>query len=246
MTDRAISFLVHGAARAGKTTFAVTGPYPRLVLDVERGSRFIKNVKTYWDPLSEAPPVADGTWDTCVVRVDNFDVVLKAYEWLKSGQHQFRTVVLDSVSELQDKCKEQIVGRNKMQTQDWGTMLQRMGFFCRDLRDLAEAPGQPIEAVVVIAMTRLIDGVYKPYLQGQLATQIPYWYDVTSYLYTDQVADGNGELQEVRKLLVGKHPAYETGSRVPDLPVVVDEPDIENILNEIFGHPEAVPSQPVS
>jgi hypothetical protein len=236
---------VHGAARAGKTTFAVTGPYPRLILDVERGSRFIENTKRYWDPLAEAPPVADGTWDTCVVRVESFDTVLKAYEWLKSGQHQFKTVIVDSISELQDKCKEQIVGRNKMQTQDWGTMLQRMGFFCRDLRDLTEAPGQPIEAIVVIAMTILKDGIYKPYLQGQLATQIPYWYDVTSYLYTDQVADDNGNLHEVRKLLVGKHPSYETGSRVRNLPMVIDGPNIEHILNGIWPAAE-VPIAPQS
>lgn len=234
MTDRSLSILVHGTARAGKTTFAVTGPYPRLILDVERGSRFITNTKKRWDPMAEPPPVADGTWDTCVVTVENFEVALKAYEWLKSGQHQFKTVVLDSVSELQEKCKEQVVGRNKMQTQDWGTLLQRMGFFCRDLRDLTEAPGQPVEAVVVIAMSRLQDGVIKPYLQGQLGTQIPYWYDLTSYLYVDQVADENGQQHEVRRLLIAKHPAYETGSRVPGLPGVIDNPDVSNILDAVF------------
>lgn len=246
MTDRALSLLVHGAARAGKTTFAYTGPYPRLVLDVEKGSRFVKAVKKKWDPMTEAPPVADGTWDTCVVKVENFDVALKVYEWLKSGQHQFKTVILDSISELQAKCQEQIVGRAKMQTQDWGTLLQRMSFFCRDLRDLTEHPTQPIEAVVVIAMSRSQDDIIKPYLQGQIGSQVPYWYDITGYLYVDQVQDAEGNWTEVRRLLTGKHPQYETGSRVPDLPTVLDSPNITSILDQVFGPAETVPSAPES
>lgn len=246
MSDRALSILVHGAARAGKTTFSATAPYPRLILDVEKGSRFLKVNKKRWDPMTEPPPQADGTWDTCVVRVDDFDTAIKAYEWLKSGQHQFRSVTLDSISELQAKCQEQIVGRGKMQTQDWGTLLQRMAFFCRDLRDLTEHSTTPIEAVIIIAMSRDKDGIIRPFLQGQIENQIPYWFDITGYLYVDQVADEAGTIHEVRRLLVGKNPNYESGSRVPGLPTVIDYPNVEQIIDSTFGPRPEVPSAPVS
>jgi len=242
VTDRALSMLVHGGARVGKTTLAYTAPYPRLVLDAEKGSRFVKANKKKWDPLTEAPPVADGSWDTVVVKVTSFDVVLKTYEWLRSGQHQFRSVIVDSISELQVQAQEQIVGRNKMQTQDWGTLLQRLGAFCRDLRDLPEHDNQPIEAVIVIAMSRLQDGVVKPFLQGSIAQQIPYWYDITGYLYVEPVMDpSTQQWVEVRRLLTHKTNDYEAGSRVPDLPVVLDNPNIEQIIDSVFGPREEVP-----
>ena len=41
MSDRALTVLVHGPSKAGKTTFANTAPYPRLLLDVESASRFL-------------------------------------------------------------------------------------------------------------------------------------------------------------------------------------------------------------
>lgn len=238
MTDRAISILVHGPSKVGKTTFAMTAPYPRLLLDVEKASRFLPNKKVKWDPMSgQEPPVADGTWDTCVVVVHDFETVLKAYEWLKSGRHQFRSVILDSISELQIKAQEGIVGRSKMQTQDWGTLLQRMGGFCRDLRDLTTNPVNPLEAVVITSMSMTDDGMMKPYLQGQLKHQVPYLYDITGYLFTEPVLNAEQtEWVEVRRLLTRKHDSFEAGERVQGrLPMYVDYPNVEGMLNEIFG-----------
>jgi len=90
--------VIYGGSKVGKTTFAATAPYPRLMLDIEGGHRFLPGVR-YWDPRREAPPVADGTWGTCVVVVSDYDIVLKAYEWLRSGQHQFKSLIIDSISE---------------------------------------------------------------------------------------------------------------------------------------------------
>jgi len=246
MSDRAISILVHGPSKVGKTTFAMTAPYPRLLLDVEKASRFLRNKKVKWDPMTgEAPPVADGTWDTCVVTVHDFETVLKAFEVLKSGRHQFRSVILDSISELQIKAQEAIVGRNKMQTQDWGTLLQRMGGFARDLRDLTTNPVNPLEAVVITSMSMDADGMLKPFLQGQLKHQIPYLYDITGYLFVQPVLDdATNQWVEVRRLLTRKHDNYEAGERVQGLlPMYVDHPNVEGMINTIFGPREEVPAE---
>lgn len=239
MNDRALSILVHGPSKAGKSTFAVTAPYPRLLLDVEAASRFLQVVKVYWDPMTQAPPVADGTWDTCVVRVHDFGVALKAYDWLKSGQHPFRSVILDSISELQVKAQEAVNARERMQTQHWGELLSKVGFFGRDLRDLTTNPITPIEAVVITAMSKEkgdeIHKVMKPALQGQIADQVPYWYDITGYLFVDQEVDANNTPHEVRRLLTSKHPNFEAGSRVPGLEPIITAPNIETMLDTIFG-----------
>jgi len=233
MTDRALSVLVHGHAKVGKTTFANTAPYPRLLLDVEAASRFLQCEKVYWDPMVDAPPEADGTWDTCIVRVTDFTTALKAYEWLKSGKHPFKSVILDSISELQVKAQELVAGRNQMKTQDWGTLLAKMAFFARDLRDLT-VQKNPLEAVVVTAMSREVEGVLKPYLQGQIASQVAYWFDVTSYIFLDQVQDEAGNWVVVRKLLTDKNPSFEAGNRVPGLPIIIENPSIEGMLDTVF------------
>ena len=177
--DRSLTIMVYGESKVGKSSFAVTAPYPRLMLDVEGGHRFLPiNIK-YWDPLTEEPPLADGTWDTVVVKVNDYDVVMKAFQWLQSGKHQFKSLIIDSISELQVKCMDNIAGTEQMKMQQWGELLRHMGALLRDLRDLTMHPTQPLEAVILTAMARKgQDGVYRPYLQGQLAIQAPYFYDI--------------------------------------------------------------------
>lgn len=236
MSDRAISVLVHGMSGAGKTTFGATAPKPLLLLDVEMASRFVKGRKVKWNPLHDAPPVNDGSWDICVVSINEFQKAQKAYEYLKSGNHPFKSVMVDSISELQSKAVEMIKNRQQLQTQDWGKLLSIMAFFCRDLRDLTGDDDNSIEAVIITAMSKDYDGIVKPYLQGQIAAQIPYWLDITGYLYVQQVADpATGELRDTRNLLVGNHPNYEAKSRVPGLPTVIENPDVSVMLDNIFG-----------
>jgi hypothetical protein len=201
-------------------------------------SRFVKAEikKIKWNPLTENPPVDDGTWDICVVNVNEWKKAEKAYEWLKSRKHPFRTVVVDSISELQAKAVEDIRGRQQLQTQDWGKLLSRMAFFCRDLRDLTGDEDNIIEAVVITAMSKQDGDVLKPYLQGQISAQIPYWLDITAYLYVTQETDTTtGEIVDTRNLLVGRHPNFEAKSRVPGLPNVIQQPNIAVMLDNIFG-----------
>lgn len=239
MSDRALSFLVHGNSGSGKSTFAATAPGPVLLLDVEAGARFLRGRKIKWMPEEgQEPPVNDGTWDIAVVNVHDYNTALKAYEWLKSGKHPFKSVILDSISELQAKAQESINGRQKMQTQHWGELLTRVSFFCRDLRDLTNHKVNPIEAVIVTAMTREIDGVKRPDLQGSVAGRVPYWFDICSYLFVDQAVAEDGSRKEVRKLLTAPHPQFEAKSRVPGLPEIIEVPNVSELLDNVFG-PEA-------
>lgn len=239
---RGMSFLVHGHSKVGKTTLALTAPYPRLLLDVEAAAHLLPNFTIWWDPMTEAMPVADGTWDTCVVDIDNFAIALKVYELIKGGNHPFRSLIIDSISELQAKVIEAVNNRGQMRQQDWGMMLSKLSFFCRDLRDLARKKDNPIEAVVLTAMTKKFDtnedgsgGIYKPFLQGQISSLIPYWFDVTAYYFIQNYMDPETKKPiEVRRLLTGKNDQFEAGNRAR-LEEFINYPNIEQIINSFFG-----------
>lgn len=238
--DRSLSIFVHGETKVGKSTLTATSPYPRLMLDVEGGNRFLPINRIKWDPRTDDPPVPDGTWDTCVVDCRDYETLLKVYQWLQIGQHQFKSLIIDSLSELQSKCMESLVGRAQMKTQDWGDLGRMFAGMMRDLRDLTTHPTNPLEAVVLTAMTREKDGKMAPYLQGQSGTVAPYLFDVVGYLCIEEYPneDPTQPPNRYRRMYIDGHPRYVSGQRVQGLlGAIVEQGDlsIEGMLNTIFG-----------
>lgn len=228
-----ISMIAYGPSKGGKSTLGDTTPAPRVVLDAEMGSRFTPSRKKVWDPAREAPPEPDGTWDTALVPVHSYNTVLKAYEWLNSGKHPFRSVVMDSVSEVQQRAVDSLVGTSAMQIQDWGTLLRQVSDLVRKFRDLTTNPVRSLDAVLFIAMARQRqDGTWHPHVQGSLATVLPYYTDLLGYLAPVPQEDGT----VVRRLLLGPTPGYETGERVGGrLGQFIDNPNITDMLSTIRG-----------
>ena len=227
------SLLVHGQSKSGKSYLADTAPAPRLVLDAEGGAstRFTPSRKTVWDPQNDAPPEADGSWDTCVVYVRSFIDVQRAFDWLNSGKHPFKSVIIDSLSETQQRCVDALVGSDQMKTQDWGELLRKMSTLVRSYRDLIIHPINPLQVVVFIAMTRDFDGVKRPYVQGQLSSTLPYYVDVCAYLWSELTEDG----EQSRRLLCTPHPQFEAGDRTGRLGTVLDNPSIQQMLDTIYN-----------
>lgn len=247
MTD-GLSILIHGESKIGKSWFADTGPAPRLVLDSEGGNavRWTPSRKISWDPVREAPPAHDDTWDTCVVNVRSFATVQQAYDWLNSGKHPFRSVTIDSVSEVQQRCVDDLVGMDQMKTQDWGTLLRRVSKTVRDFRDLVQHPVQPLDTVIFVAMSRDAGGRKIPYIQGQLATVLPYIPDVVGYL--KMVPDPNIPGVMNRFLMIRNDNEYLSGQRVGGrLGDWVHVPDgdetVVKMLNMVFGREREEGSQ---
>jgi hypothetical protein len=228
MPGDGISMIAYGPSKGGKSTLGDTTPAPRLVLDAEMGSRFTPSRKKKWDPSREAPPEADGTWDTVLVTVHTYSAVLKAYEWLNSGKHPFNSVVIDSISEVQQRLADSLVGTNPMQLQDWGTMLRQASDLVRKFRDLTTHQIKPLDCVLFIAMAhQRQDGTWHPHVQGQLKTTLPYYTDLLVYLAALPQEDGS----VVRRLLIGPTQGYETGERVGGrLGHFMDNPNITDML----------------
>lgn len=235
-----LSLLVHADSKVGKTTLAATSPPPLLILDAEGGSKFLPIRKVQWDPRAGAPPLHDGTWDACVVIVRDFDTIRQAYQWLQSGQHHFRSLVVDSITEVQRRAKQNIAGSETMEGyKKWGDLLTLMDVIIRGFRDLTLHPTNPIQVVVFIAETRLSQsGKWRPYMQGQIDIALPYWVDVIGYLYVDHALDVNGQpTQEVRKLLVSPNEQFEAGERVQGrLRGAIEAPNVTAMLHAVYPH----------
>lgn len=234
--DRALSVLVHASAKQGKSTLSVTAPAPRVYCDVESAARFleaegrIRAVK--WNP-DEPPPEYDGSWDTAVVATRDFETVAKVYRHLNSGNHPFKSLIIDSISELQFRVVDNMTGRQQPTMQQWGGVYRDVGGFVRDIRDLTMHPIKPLESVVIVAMTRQIDGKYVPWCQGQLQTVLPFLLDATAYLYTDTDPDTG---QPVRMLLTQPTAEFEAGNRIGNKwPMVIREPNIQQMISDVFG-----------
>lgn len=208
---QAISLLVHGYSKVGKSLLGVSGPTPRLLLDVESAARFLPIVPITWDP-QDAPPEPDGTWDTAVVAVRSWGDAVSALTWLKTGQHPFKSTCVDSISELQYRLMEFLApNQTQLKMQDWGAALRHMGAFVRGLRDMTMHPTNPLDAVVMTSMSKMTtNGWLKPYLQGQMQDVIPYIPDICAYLYVDTDSEGN----ETRHLLTRRRGQIEAGERV--------------------------------
>jgi len=253
---QSLSLLIHADSKVGKTTLAATAPRPILALDVEGGWKFLPLRIREWDPMREYPPQYDGTWDACVVTVREWQTVEMVYRWLTQYQTPFVSVILDSISELQRRCKQNLKApagvtswqAEAMKIQDWGALLDVMAGVIRGFRDLTLIRGLNVRCVVFVAESRQVNGRWTPYMQGQISVSLPYWMDVVGYLYPAWDADANGQPQrEVRKLWITPHPQVVAGERVQGRlggEVVIPKPldgqvgtDVTDMIRRVYQLP---------
>lgn len=265
MAEESLSLLIYGPAGSGKTTLGLSGPTPTLVLDAEQASKFIpRREKVSWDPLTEPePPAYDGTWKYCVVRIDKWDIAEKVMKYIKTRKHPFKTILLDSVTEIVVKAKEEINGRNQFKVQHWGELSSNMGYMLRDLRDEASAKHSPIEVLCIIAVEQehikaniageVESRKVEPYLEGGVRKIISFLYDITAHItLIDELADrsnpGSGYVSN-QYFFTGKNPEITAKSRVGRiLPPQIVNPTLSGLLHGIFPpdeEPEPQPQPPV-
>lgn len=247
-SDCALSILIHAESKAGKSTLSSTVPLPAIVLDAEGSWRFITESgfqsgielrRKIWDPLKDDLPEYDGTWNVCMVSVLKWETLAVTLDRLMQTKHPFRSLVLDSISEAQRKLKRNIKPDSMLDDiRQWNALLVKMDTLIRGYRDLIMIPDTSLQCVVFIAETHHKNNKWRPYLQGQIATQLPYWVDIEGYLYTDKEdeADGTTKSKRVNRLLIEPHPSFETGERIQGkLPGVITNPRIDSMLTTIFS-----------
>lgn len=180
-----LASVIHGESGAGKSFFGSTAPGPRLILDAEGGSRFIRanKRKVTWKPLEGPPPEVDGTWDACFVDVFDWKEIYAAYQWLASGRHGFKSVIIDSLTEAQKRLVDDVAGTDQPSLPQWGIIGRHFEDIIRKFRDLARHNTAPVN-VIMLCLSHLRDNEVRPFLKGQIELSLPAFVDVVGYLYT--------------------------------------------------------------
>ena len=180
MTNKRWRLLLFGEPKTGKTSLAETAPGPRLILDAEGGTDWLATDTVEWDPAQGPPPEVDSDVSV-VVHVTDWELVERINRWLQQGNHQFRSVILDSLTELQKQAKRAITDTG-MQLKDWGTLYDKMDAPLRDIRDLTKMPGSPVECVIITALANTRDDRTVPDIQGSMARSLAGQMDTIAYL----------------------------------------------------------------
>jgi hypothetical protein len=106
------STVIYGRSNTGKTTLASTWPKPMLFLDIrDRGT----------DSISDVEGIS-------VFKVESVEDFKKAYWYLKKHPKKYKTVVVDTVSQLQQvaiKERANKSGKNAAKAGEWGTMTKQ-------------------------------------------------------------------------------------------------------------------------
>ena len=103
------SWAVYGRSGAGKTTFAASFPKPILLLDVrDQGT----------DSVSDHE-------DMYAKDIDSIADLEDAFYYLKERPVEYKSVIIDTVTQLQQLFMEEVVGAKKKRVGDWGSMSRR-------------------------------------------------------------------------------------------------------------------------
>lgn len=212
-----LTALIHGESGVGKSDLADTIPGPRLILDAEGGSEYTPSwPKQIWNPNFPPPgmpgcePHLQQVADTVRVIVQDWATWDRVHYWLRNGQHPFVSIVLDSLTEIQKRCRDTIRGTEQMQQQHWGQLLIEMETVVRELRDLAKAPYNRLMNVVILALTDLNKDRGRPLVQGSLQVALPGFVDLVGYMFTEPGLDGTSLN---RRILVQPYGTYVAKDR---------------------------------
>ena len=222
--------VVHGESKVGKTWLASTSPKPLLTIDAEAGGmRFVPGKKIIWNPLVEGVPEA-GDWDICQVTANSTIMVETAKDYVRRGKHPFKSIAIDSLSEVQARLKRELDSTGDLDFRDWGKILTKLEDLVMEFRDVVEAQAQ-LESLVIITGTQLqqteVSTKYIPMLQGRIANVLPYKIDLCGFL--DAVLNENGKLE--RRLIIGPNRKAVAGNRLGGcLPNIIKNPNISTML----------------
>jgi hypothetical protein len=224
--ERLFNMLVYGMPGVGKTVLAgsvteIEDMSPVLFVDVEGGTMSI----------------ADAYPDTEVVRATSFTQLQGLYADLHKGRGGYKTIVIDSLSEMQKFSmgtimKQAVIDRPDQDPEvpsvrEWGKNGEQIRRMVRAFRDL------PVNTIFTCLLKSDKDprtglNMGKPALPGQLANEISGYFDIVTHMYVKIV---KGEAS--RLLLTTQTDSFVGKDRSRKLPAVIIDPTMRTIMDYI-------------
>lgn len=213
-----INAVIYGQPGSGKTFLAATSPKP-LIIDLEMGAPATVKAVDNDVKVFSAPTLAK---------------VREAYAYLASGDHDFESVVIDPVGELQRIIMKDVIENYKVRRTyddlpgmaDWGKMLNDITKLITAFRALplntivtahAEVPDNDFDPV-----KPLVSGKnFAPFLQGAM--------DLLGYISVSIGEDGKPS----RQLLTSSTEQVVAKNRGGKLPHIIREPNMTDIIQRM-------------
>lgn len=168
-----VKVLVYGQAGAGKTSLIRTLPEP-IVLSAEGGLLSIQDANLPY------------------IEITSMDDLKEAFEWMSTPEGMgFKSVALDSISEIAEVVLNHEKKIAKDPRQAYGAMQEQMADIIRAFRDL---PGRHVYMSAKLEKSQDETGriLYAPSMPGNKTGQsLPYFFDEVLALRVEKDADGN-------------------------------------------------------
>jgi hypothetical protein len=211
-----VKFLVYGESGVGKTVFASTWP-DCVFLDIDKGmSSVTRRVSRI--PIHSIPE--QSAWDA----------LSRAIGFLESSDlHQFKTVIVDSLNEMQTISMDHIIRKfpkirrpyDELASQsDYGKMLDDFSKAVRRLKAL------PMHVILVCQVAPQVyeDDVIQPQLVGKHTSRnVARMQDIVGYLYKQEGGESADKEKNVR-VMVFDAVNHVTKDRSDMLPFTVENP----------------------
>lgn len=224
-----LRLFVFGESGVGKTSLAGTAEddertSPVLLIDAEGGTLSISYREI----------------DVVEIRdfVRDFGAVKNYFDTTPREQIPYKSIVLDSATEIAERCMRSIVGSGKPDYGDWNEYTIQMRGLIAYLKDL------PYH-LIVTALEEFDDGRYKPLFSGRaLSRELPPKFDTVARLHTTTVTTPAGDSQQVRRLTLRsdtKFLAKDRMDKLGTLPAYVDGPTIGRLMDRMAeGRAQAI------
>ena len=210
LSANGVKLLVYGQAGAGKTSLIKTLPSP-IVLSAEGGLLSIQDANLPY------------------LEITSMENLKEAYVWLTEST-DYKSVALDSISEIAEVCLNYEKKINKDPRAAYGAMQEQMADIIRAFRDL---PGLHVYMSAKLEKTQDEMGrvLYAPSMPGNKTGQsLPYFFDEVLALRVEKDADGNTQ----RALMCDSDGLWSAKDRSGKLSTW-EAPDLGAIIAKIGG-----------
>ena len=135
------------------------------------------------------------------VEIKSLEDLIDLKNFLEKQEHNFETLVIDSITEISDIIKNWIEKRNKrkMQLQDWWELATQIEWIIKDIKNI------DINVIVIAQELNITDEEkiqrIVPSLNWKSSTKICYYMDVVGYIYVDKAGNRTMITSQNDKLL---------------------------------------------